>query len=52
MGQECATDKDDGPKNPLSELMDLSETSVQIDGPLLHLTLLFYTGVQWTRDLG
>ena len=40
MAQECATDKDDGPKNPLSELMDLSETSVQVDGLLLHLTLL------------
>ena len=26
MAQECATDKDNGPKNPLSELMDLSET--------------------------
>jgi len=38
MGQECATDKDDKPKNPLSELMDLSKTSVQVDGPLLHLT--------------
>ena len=39
MGQECATDKDDKPKNPLSELMDLSETWVQVDGPLIHLTL-------------
>jgi len=39
MAQECATDKDNGPKNPLSELMDLSETSVQVDGLLLHLTL-------------
>ena len=42
MAQECATDKDDGPKNPLSELMDLSETRAQVDGPTMHLTLSLY----------
>jgi len=31
MGQQCATNKDDGPKNALSKLMDLSETWVQVD---------------------
>ena len=38
MGYEYATNKDYGPKNPLSELMDLSETTAQVDGPPMHLT--------------
>ena len=40
MGQECATNKDYEPKNSLSELMDLSETRAQVDGPPMHLTQL------------
>ena len=40
MGQECSTDKDYGPKNSLLELMDLSETRAQVDGPPMHLNHL------------
>ena len=44
MGYECATNKYYGSKNPLSELMDLSETRTQVDRPLMHLTLFNLSG--------
>ena len=34
--------KDYGPENPLSELMELSETRVQVEGPPMHLTLILF----------
>jgi hypothetical protein len=31
-----------GPKNAFSELMDLSDTPLQVDGPPAHFTLVFH----------
>ena len=41
-----------GHKKPFWKLMDLTETSSQVNGPLVHLTLLKYISSYPNRQLG